>query len=123
MCELMDVCTPATLQEFARLRHSTADLCTAYSVGKCRFGDGCKYNHDVAAFVSQKPPELPGSCPFYAQDPCPYGKQCDGLRVSGAWASVIAVLVTATLTHHMLQASPVAGHASTATRMPSRVSL
>jgi hypothetical protein len=50
-----------------------ADLCFNFALGKCIYGDRCKFNHDVAAYAASKLPDLPGHCPFFALPTCPYG--------------------------------------------------
>jgi len=57
-------------------RHGAALLCLNYVNGSCRFGDKCNRNHDVAAFLAQKEPELPGHCPFEVTGKCNYGIAC-----------------------------------------------
>ena len=37
-------------------------------------GSGRRFNHDVAAYLQTKPPDLPGACPFDSTGACPYGK-------------------------------------------------
>ena len=39
---------------------SKALLCHAFARGDCPFGDKCRWNHDVEAFLSQKEEDLPG---------------------------------------------------------------
>jgi len=49
-------------------------------VGKgleCPHGEGCKYLHDLDAFLETKDDDLPGICPFYASlGSCKYGVMC-----------------------------------------------
>ena len=45
-------------------RVSTANVCNAFIRGGCSYGDSCKFNHDITAFLASKPPDLPGPCPF-----------------------------------------------------------
>ena len=50
-----------------------SELCINFALGRCAFGDKCRFNHDDAAFLAAKPPDLPGRCPFSCLDACPYG--------------------------------------------------
>jgi tRNA-dihydrouridine synthase 3 len=45
---------------------------------ECRFGAGaCRDGHDVGAYLAQKPPDLPGTCPLWAAlGDCPAGVTC-----------------------------------------------
>ena len=52
-----------------------AGLCNRFIRGECPFGDACKFNHDLAAYLQTKPADLPGLCPFTAFQECPYGEQ------------------------------------------------
>eukprot|EP00887_Chlorella_sp_A99_P006956 scaffold2.g6956.t1 len=63
-------------RERTQSRHSTAELCTPFAGGRCSFGDRCRLNHDVEAFLAAKAPELPGRCPFDAAGACPFGITC-----------------------------------------------
>jgi tRNA-dihydrouridine synthase 3 len=42
-------------------------LCTGFVSGQgCPFGnDSCKYSHDLASFMKERPEDLPGVCPSY----------------------------------------------------------
>lgn len=56
-------------------------FCMRFMRGEsCKFGDssGCKFgSHDKALFLSTKPPDIPGSCPWAsAPSTCPYGITC-----------------------------------------------
>lgn len=51
-------------------------LCLSFIHGTCKFGDTCRRNHDVTAFLAQKEPELPGRCPFESTGNCNYGVTC-----------------------------------------------
>lgn len=51
-------------------------LCKNYLVGCCTFGDACRFNHDIPAYLRTKPADLPGKCIFLASGPCPYGITC-----------------------------------------------
>lgn len=52
-----------------------AGLCNRFIRGECPFGDACKFNHDLDAYLQIKPADLPGLCPFTAFQECPYGEQ------------------------------------------------
>lgn len=60
-------------QDRKEQRKSAPDVCTPFVLGRCRFGDGCRFSHDVPAYLATKAAELPGCCPFTAADACPYG--------------------------------------------------
>lgn len=53
-----------------------ARVCSAYVSGTCHFGDGCRFSHDLEAYLATKPKELPGTCPFNLLERCPYGINC-----------------------------------------------
>ncbi|PNW84334.1 hypothetical protein CHLRE_04g229948v5 [Chlamydomonas reinhardtii] len=54
-----------------------ADLCSNHALGRCTYGDTCRFSHDIGAFIRSKPADLPGSCPFLAAtSECPYGVTC-----------------------------------------------
>ncbi|XP_078441783.1 FMN-linked oxidoreductases superfamily protein [Wolffia australiana] len=62
-------------------RNSAKSLCSAVAKsgdpGACRFGENCRFSHDLEGFLQQKPEDLPGICPFMACGrPCPYGVAC-----------------------------------------------
>ncbi|KAG0473115.1 hypothetical protein HPP92_014972 [Vanilla planifolia] len=74
-------------------KKSAVHICPAVAKnGKadaCRFGVACRYNHDIDAFVAQKPADLEGICPFIAfEDPCPYGITCRFFNTHGRRTSV-----------------------------------
>ncbi|CAM6022044.1 unnamed protein product [Sphagnum balticum] len=65
----------------ARSNKSVENLCGSVAktgdVNACRFGTSCHFNHDLAAYLAQKPPDIPGQCPFLGDDiRCPYGYAC-----------------------------------------------
>ena len=69
----------------ARERHAARGtaLCTAFTQGRCSWGDKCRFSHDLTAFKAAKAPDLPGPCPFEPTGGCPYGVAC---RFEGAHA-------------------------------------
>lgn len=49
-------------------------LCPMFVSGNCAYGDTCKYSHDLDDYMTSKPPDLPGTCPFQAAGmPCRHG--------------------------------------------------
>ncbi|KAK9237652.1 hypothetical protein V1525DRAFT_360168 [Lipomyces kononenkoae] len=49
--------------------------------GTCKFGNDCKFEHDVAKYISSKPADLEGTCPvFDAIGYCPVGLKCRWLH-------------------------------------------
>lgn len=58
-------------------------LCTAVVQGReCKFGDGCKYSHDLVAYRTTCPPDLGELCPIYSVNGyCRFGVTC---RFGGA---------------------------------------
>ncbi len=61
------------LQERAESRKGSG-LCHSLVRGvPCHFGERCRFNHDVEAFLQTKGPELPGCCPFLSVGTCAYG--------------------------------------------------
>ncbi|XP_007524889.1 tRNA-dihydrouridine(47) synthase [NAD(P)(+)]-like [Erinaceus europaeus] len=65
--------------------HDSNRLCPSLVQGlsaMCLFGDRCRYLHDVAAYLEQKPPDLGSRCPVIETlGRCPYGITC---RFAGA---------------------------------------
>lgn len=62
-------------------KKSAQNLCVAVAkagdVKACPYGENCRYGHDLDGFLAQKPPDLPGKCPFlYKPEPCHYGVGC-----------------------------------------------
>jgi tRNA-dihydrouridine synthase 3 len=76
---------PARSQELLQQRGN--ELCVNFAAGRCQYGDRCKFNHDVGAYLRTKPPDLPGTCPFACLDACPYGARGAGCVALGAWRS------------------------------------
>lgn len=63
-----------SLPEQERANQKQNDLCINFVQGKCIHAERCRYSHDVEAYLGSKPADLPGSCPFASQTPCPFGK-------------------------------------------------
>lgn len=43
----------------------------------CHFGDKCRYTHDIAKYISNKPPDIGNECYlFKIYGKCPYGRAC-----------------------------------------------
>ena len=61
-----------------RQQNQKNNLCQFIGKGlECPHGDGCKYMHDLDAYMMAKAEDLPGTCPFYGSiDSCPYGFMC-----------------------------------------------
>lgn len=62
-------------------KKSAQNICVAVAkagvVEACKYGGNCRYSHDLEGFLAQKPPDLPGKCPFlYKPEPCQYGVAC-----------------------------------------------
>lgn len=62
-------------------RKSALNLCPEIAktgdVSSCRYGEKCRFSHDLEAYRSQKPADLEGECPFTSSEkPCPYGLAC-----------------------------------------------
>jgi len=68
----------AQKRERQEAQKSTSELCARFARGECSFGDKCKFNHDVDAFLAQKPEDLPGTCPYLRREggKCPFGMGC-----------------------------------------------
>ena len=65
--------SPSDPQERAESRQGSG-LCHSLVRGvPCQFGERCRFNHDVEAFLRSKGPELPGRCPFLSAGTCVYG--------------------------------------------------
>ena len=65
----------AALQDRKQARASSTELCFPFALGRCRFGDDCRFSHDIAAYLAARPADLPGRCPFSAMGACPYGQR------------------------------------------------
>ena len=51
-------------------------LCFHYIRGTCTQGEKCTFTHDIDAYIAQRPPDLPGQCPFSGLQQCPQGLRC-----------------------------------------------
>ncbi|PKA53109.1 tRNA-dihydrouridine(47) synthase [NAD(P)(+)]-like [Apostasia shenzhenica] len=57
--------------------HICPEVAKSGNVDACRFGGSCRFNHDLEAFMAQKPADLEGICPFVMiEELCPYGITC-----------------------------------------------
>ncbi|ANB12579.1 Dus3p [Sugiyamaella lignohabitans] len=59
--------------------NETIKLCEQIKGGaaECKFGESCKYEHDVAKYIASKPTDIPGVCPVFAAiGYCPIGLRC-----------------------------------------------
>ena len=65
-------------REREEMMKSKGTICNSIArTGKCKFGDDCKFNHDVQAFLAQKPADLPGECLYVSHTgECPFGVSC-----------------------------------------------
>lgn len=68
-------------RERQQAKKSAENVCAAIArandVNACPYGEHCRFNHDLAAFLEQKPPDLPGVCPFLTiKKTCPFGVAC-----------------------------------------------
>lgn len=68
-------------RERLQARKSAENICAAVArtadANACPYGEECRFNHDLAAFLAQKPPDLPGECPFLImKNFCPFGEAC-----------------------------------------------
>ena len=68
-------CTPwacSLLQD--RHAQKGLEICKRSLQGQCTLGNKCHFSHDMAAYLQQKPADLPGRCPFSSDPaPCPFG--------------------------------------------------
>lgn len=83
----------------ARSNKSAENICGAVAKAgdtkACKFGASCRFNHDLTAFMEQKPKDLEGVCPFSGVTVvCPYGFAC---RYSGSHPEVKGVEVAEVL--------------------------
>ncbi|CAI0439577.1 unnamed protein product [Linum tenue] len=71
-------------RQFKRERQQeqkTSHLCPVIAksgdVSSCKFGDGCRFSHDLEGFKAQRQDDLDGECPFISDEGrCPYGLAC-----------------------------------------------
>jgi hypothetical protein len=57
-------------------KDAQASMCFNFVLGRCERGNGCKFTHDVEAYLKTRQPDLPGRCPFTASGSCAYGISC-----------------------------------------------
>ncbi|GAA0171310.1 RNA processing factor [Lithospermum erythrorhizon] len=68
-------------QERTSPLHICSEVAKKGKVTACRYGEKCRFSHDLEAFKAMKPEDLEGNCPFLkSEGPCPYGLAC---RFSG----------------------------------------
>lgn len=68
-------------RERQQAKKSAENICNAVAkandVNACPYRESCRFNHDLEAFLAQKPPDLPGGCPcLEIRKVCPYGAAC-----------------------------------------------
>ncbi|XP_043709603.1 tRNA-dihydrouridine(47) synthase [NAD(P)(+)]-like isoform X1 [Telopea speciosissima] len=81
-------------QEQKSSLHICPEVAKTGTVSSCRYGDNCRFSHDLEAFKAQKPADLEGNCPFASlEKPCPYGVACrfSGSHKDGAPAETLGV--------------------------------
>ena len=61
-----------------RPEQSEMKMCVAILSGDtCKWGDGCKFSHDLAAYAAQRPADLGETCPIYTlRGECRFGASC-----------------------------------------------
>ncbi|KAL5214820.1 hypothetical protein ABZP36_003972 [Zizania latifolia] len=64
-------------QEQKSSSHLCIEVGKSGNVNSCKYGDSCRFSHDIDAYLAQKPADLEGMCPFTTLDQlCPYGLTC-----------------------------------------------
>ncbi|KAG8064187.1 hypothetical protein GUJ93_ZPchr0004g40350 [Zizania palustris] len=64
-------------QEQKSSSHLCIEVGKSGNVNSCKYGDSCRFSHDIDAYLDQKPADLEGICPFTTLDQlCPYGLTC-----------------------------------------------
>ncbi|KAF2932577.1 tRNA-dihydrouridine(47) synthase [NAD(P)(+)]-like [Oryza sativa Japonica Group] len=64
-------------QEQKSSSHLCIEVGKSGNVSSCKYGDSCRFSHDIDAYLAQKPADLEGTCPFTNLDQlCPYGLTC-----------------------------------------------
>eukprot|EP00850_Spirogloea_muscicola_P006182 SM000029S10477 [mRNA] locus=s29:375519:382061:- [translate_table: standard] len=65
------------MQAKVSAEHVCAAVARAGRTDACPYGAACRFNHDLAGFLAQKPADLDGDCPFAGKlYPCPFGLAC-----------------------------------------------
>ncbi|XP_065002675.1 tRNA-dihydrouridine(47) synthase [NAD(P)(+)]-like [Musa acuminata AAA Group] len=64
-------------QEQKSTRNICPEVAKSGNADACPYRGNCRFNHDMDAYLAEKPPDLEGACPFVsAEEFCPYGITC-----------------------------------------------
>jgi hypothetical protein len=98
------------------------ELCASAAHGKrCFFGKKCKQQHDVAAYMADKPADLGAKCPqFDAFGECQAGFAC---RFAGAHTEVMEVEATPSMAPPVTNSSSLSSSSSSPSSSPSSSSV
>ncbi|CAN1256133.1 tRNA-dihydrouridine(47) synthase [NAD(P)(+)]-like [Linum perenne] len=78
------------LQEQKSTLHLCPVIAKSGDVSSCKYGDNCRFSHDLEGFKAQKPDDLDGVCPFIDEKAlCPYGLGCRFYRTHKDDVSVV----------------------------------